>query len=74
MFAPLTGDILDSIAANFGIVRSPGEDDASLRRRAITMARYQPAPPLVTMRLWLLLARLGIKSVPRDVFPAGVQV
>lgn len=66
---------LDAMSSMFAIVRSPGETDAQLRIRILAALRYQPhGIPSPTLHLWLLLAKLGLRSVPRDVFPAGIDV
>lgn len=62
---------LDMMARDMGLVRTPGEDDAALRRKLVTSFKYKPRPPLPYLRLCLLLYRLGVKSARRDL-PIGV--
>ena len=63
---------LDNMGLTFGMCRMPGETDDMLQARMIQMPDLPIyAAPLPTMKLFLLLAKLGLQS-PRQYLPIGV--
>jgi hypothetical protein len=59
---PVSGADLDKTVTTWGIVRSVGETDAQLRSRIKYMLKHQPGPNNQTLKLFVLLEKLGLTT------------
>lgn len=65
-------NIMDNMSSMLGLSRIPGETDDALRQRCLYLLSAPRYPaPMPTMRLFLLLAKLGLQS-PRQYLPVGL--